>query len=475
MYAADKACVLTREGPTDTFACSIGVKQGCPASPLLFGLYLDELEELLENAADRIDCPNLASTLLAILLFADDIALFSYSPSGLQEQLDILAKFCKERGLTVNVKKTKTMIFEHANCKSSQPPFLYDAAPIERVAEFKYLGALMHSHKGLTPATEYLHKAARRAMFGLYRRCQQMHINDPSLKLKLFDILVKPILNYCCEIWSVLGSKSALDNLERIEFGFLKVLLGVHVRTKTLHVLAEFGRYPLRLTWMAQSAKYLRRLEVMTPDRMLKQAFLADCRLPGHLSWYSHLSTQLRPFLTSAPTSEHHTLQGFSLHMAQIAHAGQLQTDDSSRTLVYRDLKTGYQQEGYIQQCNNKHLRRVLAQFRTGSHWLNIETGRYTKVPQEERFCSICQRTVRPPGVKYFDAFDSDSDEERPDPVEDEHHAIFSCSGYVSARRAFDDLFPEDVVSVGQFLAQPDCNRIAKFLTEIRFLRANSA
>ncbi len=79
MYAADKACVLTKDGPTELFECGIGVKQGCPASPLLFSLYLDELEKLLEEAAADIDCPRLTEILLAILLFADDIARFSYS------------------------------------------------------------------------------------------------------------------------------------------------------------------------------------------------------------------------------------------------------------------------------------------------------------------------------------------------------------------------------------------------------------
>ena len=66
MYAADTACVLTRDGPTDLFECSIGVKQGCPASPLLFGLYLDKLEKLLEDAFEDIDCPRVADILLAI-------------------------------------------------------------------------------------------------------------------------------------------------------------------------------------------------------------------------------------------------------------------------------------------------------------------------------------------------------------------------------------------------------------------------
>ena len=272
------------------------------------------------------------------LLFANDIALLSYSPSGLQKQLDILAEFCARRGLTVNVKKTKTMVFEHANCKPSAPAFLYAGEPVEQVNEFKYLGALMHATKGLTPAIDYLHQAARRAMFGLYRRCQQLHIHDPALKLKLFDTLVKPILSYCCEVWSIWGSKSSLDNLERIELSFLKQLLGVQVHTKTLHVLAEFGRYPLRLFWMDQAAKFARRLDLMEPQRLLKQAFLADCRLPAHLSWWSHLSTQLRPYLEFTPTEENPTLQTFSMRAAKSAHEQQLQTDGSSRTSVYREL-----------------------------------------------------------------------------------------------------------------------------------------
>ena len=72
--------------------------------------------------------------------------------------------------------------------------------------------------------------------------------------------------------------------------------------------------------------------------------------------------------------------------------------------------------------------------------------------------------------VAIFD--DLDSDNGRPDPVEDEQHAIFDCPGYASARHIFHDLFGAQVGTVAQFLSQPDCNRIANFLTE---MRANSA
>ena len=54
--------------------------------------------------------------LLPILLFADDIALFSHSPDGLQEQIDILAEFCHETGLEVNVAQTKVVVFSKRKC-----------------------------------------------------------------------------------------------------------------------------------------------------------------------------------------------------------------------------------------------------------------------------------------------------------------------------------------------------------------------
>ena len=90
--------------------------------------------------------------------------------------------------------------------------------------------------------------------------------HDPVLKCKLFDMPVRPILFYCCKIWYALGGKAALDDLERIGITFWKILLGVQVHTKTLHVLAEFRRYPLHVTWQLQAANYLSRLEQM-PQR----------------------------------------------------------------------------------------------------------------------------------------------------------------------------------------------------------------
>ena len=127
------------------------------------------------------------------------------------------------------------MVFEHQ--KSQNPPFTYAGSEIEQVENFKYLGMIMTYTRTLTPSIEYLCKAATTAMFGLQRRCQQLHLHDPIITCKLFDTLVKPILCYGCEVWSIVANKSDLDKLERIQIGFLKRLFGVQKQTTDLHDL----------------------------------------------------------------------------------------------------------------------------------------------------------------------------------------------------------------------------------------------
>jgi hypothetical protein len=89
MYAKDTIRINhPNKGVTSSFRCQQGVKQGCPLSPLLFGLYLDALKGRLDDK--KCDAPTLGDVHVWLLLFADNLALTSESEVGLQQQLDAL-------------------------------------------------------------------------------------------------------------------------------------------------------------------------------------------------------------------------------------------------------------------------------------------------------------------------------------------------------------------------------------------------
>jgi hypothetical protein len=94
MYNQDNVRIMhPTEGLSARFSCGIRVKQGYPLSPLLFGLYLDGLEKHLD-ALDGNSPPQLADIVVNLLLYADDLALMSETPQGLQKQIDALSEFC---------------------------------------------------------------------------------------------------------------------------------------------------------------------------------------------------------------------------------------------------------------------------------------------------------------------------------------------------------------------------------------------
>ena len=161
------------------------------------------------------------------------------------------------------------------------------------------------------------------------------------------------------------------------------------------------------------------RLESMDTERVLKQAFEADCRLPATKSWRSCCEDQLHNHLVSSPTEDMPHRRQFSLPSAQIQHIQQLSQQTSSKGKIYSHIKTGYASEPYIQQTNNRHLQKIIAQFRTGSHWLHIETGRHKKLEKEDRICPICAFKLSNPGLpaELWDPFDSDDDSNGPQAI----------------------------------------------------------
>ena len=77
-------------------------------------------------------------------------------------------------------------------------------------------------------------------MFSLLRKSRQLQL-PIDIQLQLFDVLVKPVLLYGCDVWAHEGT----DILEKLHLRFCKYALGVNKSTNM--VFGELGAKPLSL------------------------------------------------------------------------------------------------------------------------------------------------------------------------------------------------------------------------------------
>ncbi|MCO5605801.1 hypothetical protein L7F22_059985 [Adiantum nelumboides] len=238
------------EGISEFFTSTIGVKQGCPLSPTLFGLLIDELEHMVLEFMQQegIEEVMIGNAVIMLLLYADNVVLLAHSLEDAQKLMIALENFCLHSGLIVNGFKTKVMLVKTLN--KEKPCIVYNKEPLEVVESFKYLGLeVPANHKWKDCAMRRL-EAGKRAYYAFENMCNAGEIKCWALNKYLFDTLVTSVLLYGVEIWGGSISKSTWKEFENVQKRFLTNFFQVKTQTPYMLLLLESGSLPLEVMGM---------------------------------------------------------------------------------------------------------------------------------------------------------------------------------------------------------------------------------
>ena len=100
-------------------------------------------------------------------------------------------------------------------------------------------------------AQKHLSQQALKALFSLSRLFDVV-VLDIRDKLKLFDAIISPILNYGSEVWGFHKS----PDIERVHLKFLKHILCVRQQTSNAAVYGELARFSMNVLRKIRIVKF---------------------------------------------------------------------------------------------------------------------------------------------------------------------------------------------------------------------------
>ena len=213
---------------SDPVSVSSGVFQGSVLGPLFFIIFINDIDSHVSNSV----MIKYADDLKLLMTFGKDPVCQARSSAALQNDLNAIAKWSEDNGLSLNVRKCFAMHFGTSNQCNNY--FLNDSQ-VERVSCVKDLGiSLSDSLKFNDHILGQVVKANR--MLGLLKR--SFYTREPRFMLIVYKAFVRSLLEYGCILWSP-GTKHLTICLEKVQkrfCRFFRQIKGLDYRSKLLNL-----------------------------------------------------------------------------------------------------------------------------------------------------------------------------------------------------------------------------------------------
>ena len=225
-----KQVVSIGDAVSEQQGIDFGVPQGSILGPLLFSLYINDITSAIKKSK--------------VILYADDTAIFcqgadiGFIRKALKDDLASVVKWLAENKLTLNVEKTKSMVFGTPTLLQSKPTLNLKVQKkiIEQVSEFKYLGITFDSKMTFEVHLKALANkiCSRIGVLGQVREYLGV-----AHRLLLYNTLILPHYHYASSVWSN-ADLQYTNPLQTLQGRAGRVILGVPKLTPTVDVRRDY-------------------------------------------------------------------------------------------------------------------------------------------------------------------------------------------------------------------------------------------
>ena len=185
LYSTSKARARYLEMLSNEFPINRGVRQGCPLSPILFNLFINDVLNKCEKYGVSIGNKRCCGG-----LFADDIVLVAPSKKNLQKMLSSVLNWANTNEMSFGINKCATMVIKPIDF--SRPPNYIDPTfylgmySIPKVTCYTYLGIPFDEDLSLKPILSTMYMKVQKSLFSF-----RSFLTNNSIPIGLKKIIIQ--------------------------------------------------------------------------------------------------------------------------------------------------------------------------------------------------------------------------------------------------------------------------------------------
>ena len=268
LYDRCQSLVRIAGSKSNPFPVRVGLRQGCPLSPVLFITFMDRIS----RRSRGVEGVRFGGLRVASLLFADDVVLLASSGQDLQLSLGRFAAECEAVGMRISGSKSETMVLSR---KRVECPLRVGNEVLRQVEEFRYLGILFTSEGRMEREVDRRIGAASAVMRALRRSVLVKRELSRKAKLSVYWSIYVPTLTYGHELWVM--TERTRSRVQAAEMSFLRRVAGLSLRDRVRSsvIREELKVEPLLLRIERSQLRWLGHLVRMPPGRLPGEVFRA--------------------------------------------------------------------------------------------------------------------------------------------------------------------------------------------------------